>query len=71
MRGSVEDDPIGSGDSSMTSQPSSPAVPALSAITNALTDLGDLDELPTAAHVARLRAVHDALTEALSSIDEI
>jgi hypothetical protein len=55
----------------MTSQPSSPAVCALSGITDALTGLEDLDELPTAAHVARLRAVHDALTEALSSIDEI
>lgn len=55
----------------MTSQPSIPAVAPLSGITDALAGLEDLDELPTAAHVARLRAVHDALTEALSSIDEI
>lgn len=55
----------------MTSQPSAPAAASLSGITDALAGLEDLDELPTAAHVARLRAVHDALTEALSSIDEI
>ncbi|HXT43636.1 MAG TPA: hypothetical protein VN748_05905 [Pseudonocardiaceae bacterium] len=55
----------------MTSQPSAPAVPPSTRITDALAGLADLDELPTAAHVARLRAVHDALTEALSSIDEI
>jgi len=55
----------------MTSQPPALAVPASTRITDALTGLTDLDELPTAAHVARLRAVHDALTEALSSIDEI
>ena len=55
----------------MTSQPGSPIVAAATGITNALAGLDNLDELPTAAHVARLRAVHDALTEALSSIDEI
>jgi hypothetical protein len=54
----------------MTSQPS-PAVSLVTGITDALAGLDDLDQLPTAAHVARLRAVHDALTEALSSIDEI
>ncbi len=54
----------------MTSQPS-PGVPSVAGVTNALAALENLDELPTAAHVARLRAVHDALTEALSSIDEI
>ena len=53
----------------MTSQPSSPS--GATGITDALAGLDGLDELPTAAHVARLRAVHDALTEALSSIDEI
>jgi hypothetical protein len=53
----------------MTSQPGSPN--AATGITDALAGLDDLDELPTAAHVARLRAVHDALTEALSNIDEI
>ncbi|HYZ38304.1 MAG TPA: hypothetical protein VE673_16570 [Pseudonocardiaceae bacterium] len=69
MTGSVGGDPYGPGDSSMTSQPSSPS--AATGITDALAGLDGLDELPTAAHVARLRAVHDALTEALSSIDEI
>jgi hypothetical protein len=54
----------------MTSQPT-PAVSAVTGITDALAGLEDLDELPTAAHVVRLRAVHDALTEALASIDEI
>jgi len=55
----------------MTSQPPAPAVAPSTRITEALVGLGDLDELPTAAHVGRLRAVHDALTEALSDIDEI
>jgi hypothetical protein len=53
----------------MTSQPSQP--PISSAVTDALAGLQDLDELPTADHVGRLRAVHDALTAALSSIDEV
>ncbi|MDQ3826395.1 MAG: hypothetical protein M3319_10025 [Actinomycetota bacterium] len=55
----------------MTSQLSSPSLASLTGVTNALAGLENLDELPTAAHVARLRAVHDALTEALSDIDEI
>jgi hypothetical protein len=55
----------------MTSQSPPPALPALTGITDALAGLQDLDELPTADHVARLRAVHDALTAALSSIDEV
>lgn len=55
----------------MTSQPSPAAGVPLSGVTDALAGLEGLDELPTVAHVARLRAVHDALTEALSSIDEI
>ncbi|MGH3813699.1 MAG: hypothetical protein ACRDUV_14810 [Pseudonocardiaceae bacterium] len=50
----------------MTSQPS----PSDTGITAALTGLQDLDELPTADHVARFNAVHDALTAALSGIDE-
>jgi hypothetical protein len=54
----------------MTSQPSPPVSP-VTGITDALAGLDDLDQLPTAAHLACLRAVHDALTEALSSIDEI
>jgi hypothetical protein len=55
----------------MTAQPSSPSAASLTGVTDALAGLENLDELPTAAHVARLRAVHDALTEALSDIDEI
>lgn len=55
----------------MMSQPSALLVASLTGVTDALAGLEDLDELPTAAHVARLRAVHDALTEALSDIDEI
>ena len=38
---------------------------------DALAGLQDLDELPTADHVARFNAVHDSLTAALSSIDEV
>ena len=53
------------------SQLAAPAVASLTGVTDALAGLENLDELPTAAHVARLRAVHDALTEALSDIDEI
>jgi hypothetical protein len=52
----------------MTSQPSSPTA---SGITDALAVLDDLDQLPTADHVARFAAVHDALTKVLSSIDEV
>jgi hypothetical protein len=55
----------------MTSQPSAPAVPAQTGISEALAALQGLEELPTADHVARLRTVHDALTAALSSIDEV
>jgi hypothetical protein len=40
-------------------------------LTDVLAGLQGLDELPTADHVGRLRAVHDALTAALSSIDEV
>ncbi|HET9254436.1 MAG TPA: hypothetical protein VFO16_04430 [Pseudonocardiaceae bacterium] len=54
----------------MTSQPTPPARPG-TGIGDALAGLRDLGELPTAEHLARLRAVHDALTAALSSIDEI
>lgn len=55
----------------MTFQPSPPAVATPAGITEALAALQGLEELPTADHVARLRAVHDALTAALSSIDEV
>lgn len=49
--------------------PSEPLTPV--GISDALAGLQNLDELPTADHVARLRAVHDSLTAALSSIDEV
>jgi hypothetical protein len=52
----------------MTSQPPSST---LTGITDALIGLQDLDELPTADHVARFSAVHNSLTAALSSIDEV
>jgi hypothetical protein len=55
----------------MTSQPSSPAVPTQTGISDALAALQGLEELPTTDHVARLRSVHDALTAALSSIDNV
>lgn len=40
-------------------------------IADALAGIRDLDDLPIADHVARFSAVHEVLTEALSSIDEI
>ncbi|MBV8539988.1 MAG: hypothetical protein JO364_09985 [Pseudonocardiales bacterium] len=52
----------------MTSQQPSPTP---TGITEALAGLRDLDELPTADHVARFRVLHDSLTAALSSIDEV
>ncbi|MDQ3761740.1 MAG: hypothetical protein M3460_08580 [Actinomycetota bacterium] len=55
----------------MTSQLPPPTPPSPTGITDALAGLQDLDELPTADHVERLRAVHDSLTAALSSIDEV
>lgn len=56
----------------MTSQPTQPAQPAQTTdIGDALAGLEGLDALPTADHVKRLRTVHDALTAALSSIDEV
>jgi hypothetical protein len=45
--------------------------PETSGITDALAALHDLDELPTADHLARFAAVHNSLTMALSSIDEL
>lgn len=51
----------------MTSQPP----PCDTGIVDALTGLHDLDEIATADHVARFNAVHDSLTAALSSIDEV
>jgi hypothetical protein len=55
----------------MTSPPPPPAFPTPTGIADALAGLRELDELPTADHVARLSAVHNALTAALSSIDEV
>ncbi|MGH3671192.1 MAG: hypothetical protein ACRDSH_11225 [Pseudonocardiaceae bacterium] len=58
----------------MTSQPCQPAPPRITlptAIAEALAALRDLDQLATVEHVARLRAVHDSLTAALASIDEV
>lgn len=40
-------------------------------ITGAIEGLRDLDELPVVEHVARFNAVHEALTAALSRIDEV
>ena len=51
----------------MTSKPP----PSQAGIAEALTGLHDLDELPVADHVARFNAVHESLTAALSSIDEV
>lgn len=48
------------------------AVPAPdSAVAEAMAGLDDLDELPSAEHVTRFTAVHDALAAALASIDEV
>jgi hypothetical protein len=55
----------------MTSQPLSNGVQIPAGIIEALADLQDLDELPTAEHVARLTAMHNSLTTALSSIDDV
>ena len=53
--------------SHMTLQPPSPDV----GIVGAVEDLQDLAELPVADHVARFNAVHESLTAALASIDEV
>ncbi|MGH4014941.1 MAG: hypothetical protein ACRDSL_13675 [Pseudonocardiaceae bacterium] len=45
--------------------------PSDTGIAAALAGLQDLDELPVVDHVARFNAVHEALTAALSSIDEV
>jgi hypothetical protein len=56
----------------MTSQQSPPPLPIRACgIAEALTGLQDLDKLPTAEHVARFNTVHDSLSAALSSIDEV
>ena len=51
----------------MTLQPP----PSDTGIAAALEGLQHLDELPVTEHVARFNAVHEALTAALSSIDEV
>jgi hypothetical protein len=60
----------------MTSQPSPPVLPPPAhrphaGIADAVSGLRDLDELPLAQHAARFNAVHDSLSAALSSIDEV
>ncbi|MGH3931715.1 MAG: hypothetical protein ACRDTF_17280 [Pseudonocardiaceae bacterium] len=52
--------------------PQPPHVPPEDAcIAEALEGLRDLDELPVVEHVARFNAVHESLTAALSTIDEV
>jgi hypothetical protein len=55
----------------MTSQPLSDGVPIPAGIIEPLAGLQDLDEVPTAEHVARFTAMHNSLTAALSSIDDV
>lgn len=55
----------------MTSQPLSAAVQTPAGIVESLTCLRGLDDLPTAEHVARFTAIHNSLTAALSSIDDV
>ncbi|HEX4100689.1 MAG: hypothetical protein WAN20_05435 [Pseudonocardiaceae bacterium] len=55
----------------MTSQPLSAAVQTPAGIIESLAGLQDLDDLPTVEHVARFTAMHNSLTAALSSIDDV
>lgn len=55
----------------MTSQPSSAPGQTAAGIAESLAGLQDLDDLPTAEHVARFTALHNSLTAALSSIDDV
>jgi hypothetical protein len=55
----------------MTPQAHSPAVPTATGIPEALAGLQDLHEVPTADHVALFTAMHNSLTAALSSIDDV
>lgn len=55
----------------MTTVAGMDGVPSDTRIATALEGLQDLDELPVVDHVTRFNAVHDALTAALSSIDEV
>jgi len=55
----------------MSPQPPQPPRLDDACIAGALEDLQDLDELPVVEHVARFNAVHESLTAALSTIDEV
>ncbi len=55
----------------MTSQPLRVAVQTPVGIIESLRGLQDLEDLPTAEHVARFTALHNSLTAALSSIDDV
>jgi hypothetical protein len=55
----------------MTSQPLSVAAQTPAGIVEFPACLQDLDDLPTAEHVARFTAIHNSLTAALSSIDDV
>lgn len=55
----------------MTSQPPPASDLSPAGIIEGLSGLQDLDDLPTAEHVARFTALHNALTAALSSIDDV
>ncbi len=57
--------------SPMSSQPPHPPRPENVCLADALEGLRDLDELPVVEHVARFNAVHESLTAALSTIDEV
>jgi hypothetical protein len=53
----------------MSSQPTPPALDG--DIEDVLAGLDDLDAVPVAEHVARFQALHESLTAALTSIDEV
>jgi hypothetical protein len=55
----------------MTSQPPAASDRSPAGIIEGLSGLQDLDDLPTAEHVARFTALHNSLTAALSSIDDV
>ncbi|MGQ0773977.1 MAG: hypothetical protein ACT4NY_06105 [Pseudonocardiales bacterium] len=55
----------------MSPQPPHPSRLENACIAGALEGLRDLDELPVVEHVARFNAVHESLTSALSTIDEV
>lgn len=55
----------------MTSQPQPASDQSPAGIIEGLSGLQDLGDLPTAEHVARFTDLHNALTAALSSIDDV